>query len=98
MIEKKFIYLLVVNLLWLLGTVLWEKQKFHLFTLSIKNHPILITTEELIHSTNYFSSSNFLAMVGFLRVSFLIVRSSALLLARRRLSSEESSAFLVFSR
>lgn len=35
-------------------------------------------------------------MVGFLRTNFLTVRSVALLLARRRLFSEESRASLVF--
>ncbi len=43
-----------------------------------------------------FNSSNFAFMVGLPWVSFLMVKSSALLLARRKLFSEDSSASLVF--
>ena len=44
------------------------------------------------------SSANFCAMVGLFLVRRLMVRSSALLLARRRLFSEESRASFVFCR
>src|SRR3990167_1060145 len=44
------------------------------------------------------NSANLAAIVGLLRVSFLIVRSSALSLARRRLLADLCSASLVFSR
>ena len=43
------------------------------------------------------SSANFAANVGLPRVSFLIVRSSALSLARRKLFADLCSASLVFS-
>ena len=49
------------------------------------------------HSTSspspFFSSSNFAAIVGFLRVSFLMVTSWALSLARRRLRCVTSQGF-----
>ena len=44
------------------------------------------------------SSANFAAMVGLPLVSFLIVRSSALSLANRKLLADLCSASLVFSR
>ena len=42
------------------------------------------------------SASNFAFIVGLPRVNFLIVRSSALLLAKRRLFSDDNNASLVF--
>lgn len=48
------------------------------------------------YSELFFNSLNFAVIVGFPLVNFLIVRSSALLFAKRRLFSEESSASFVF--
>lgn len=50
------------------------------------------------YSVSSFKSANLAAMVALLRVSFLMVKSSALLFAKRRLFSEESRASLVFCR
>lgn len=49
-----------------------------------------------LYSPLSFSSSNRAFMVGLPCVSFLMVRSSALLLAKRKLFTEDSSATFVF--
>lgn len=45
---------------------------------------------------SFLNSPNFSAIVGLLLINFLIVKSSALLFAKRRLFSEPSSASFVF--
>ena len=54
------------------------------------------TTHTESEVSSFLRSANFAVIVGLLLISFLTDKSPALLLARRRLFSEPSSASLVF--